>query len=164
MYTTVVPPSLVPGSDIHQKSVIHYSVVGVSISYLTPVRASCALVVPPVAEYFTALRKSCHITGQKDSCAQSERIPSNLQFSSSIVNTDPHCKNCFSCEVCEWYLTVTTQLPLSSQSPSSPYLTEELLLSVPVEPQLPPLSERFLISNPKAIVIDTVYIREWAVA
>ena len=57
MYSTIVPPSLVPGDDIHQKCVIHYSVVGVSISYLTPdVTDSWAIVVPPVADCLTALR------------------------------------------------------------------------------------------------------------
>ena len=51
MYKAVVPPSLVPGSDIHQKSAIHYSVVGVSVSYLTPaMSASRAVVFPPVAD------------------------------------------------------------------------------------------------------------------
>ena len=100
MYITVVPPSLVPEGDIHQKSVPHYPVVGVSISYLTPaVRDYCAVVVPPVAEYFT-LRKSCHITGQKDSCAQSEKITSKVQFSSSVVSLDHHCNSCYFCEVC----------------------------------------------------------------
>ena len=51
MYKAVVPPSLVPGGDIHQESVIHYSVVGVSVLYLTPaVSTSRAVVFPPVAE------------------------------------------------------------------------------------------------------------------
>ena len=89
MYNTEVPPALVPGGYIHQKSVIHYSVVAVTVSYLTPaVGVFCAVVVPPVAEYLNA--HECHITGQKDSCAQSESIPmhrhniANLQFSSSM--------------------------------------------------------------------------------
>ena len=45
-------------NDIHQKSVIHYFVVGVSVSYLAPAVSACAAVVPPVAEYLSILRKS----------------------------------------------------------------------------------------------------------
>ena len=57
LHKAVVPPSLDLGSDIHQKSIIHCSVVGVTIVYLTlPLNASCAVVEPPVADYFTPLR------------------------------------------------------------------------------------------------------------
>ena len=57
MYSTEVPPSFVPGGDIHQKSVIHYSVVGVSVSYLTlAVRGTGAVVVPPVVDNLATLR------------------------------------------------------------------------------------------------------------
>ena len=49
-YKAVVPPSLVQGSDIHQKSVFHYSVVGISVLYLIPsLSVSCEAVEPPVA-------------------------------------------------------------------------------------------------------------------
>ena len=94
IYNAVVRPSLVPGCDIHQESAITYS-VGVSIMYLTA--AASAIVVPPVAVYFTAIGKSCHITDQKDTCAQSERKP--FYFSSSIVSCDCHRNSSYSCEV-----------------------------------------------------------------
>ena len=97
IYTTVVHPSLVPGSDIHQESAITYS-VGVSIMYLTAVAS--AIVVPPVAAYFTDIGNSCHITGQKDTCAQRERKP--FYFSSSIGSCNRHRNSCFSFEVCGW--------------------------------------------------------------
>ena len=93
MYFTVVPPSLVPGSDIHQKSVIHYSVVGVSVLYLTP--AVSAVVVPRVADNLATPVKSCHITGQQDSSSQSESTSFcklvKIQFSSSTVSPDYMC-------------------------------------------------------------------------
>ena len=108
MYPAVVPPSLVNRSDIHQKSVTHYSVVGVSISYLTPAgRVSWALVGPPVADCLTTHRQSCHITDQKKSCAQSDIIISNVHFSSSIVSLDPYCNSCYSCGLYGWCPTVT---------------------------------------------------------
>ena len=148
MYSTVVPPSLVPGGDIHQKSAIHYSVVGVSVLYLTPaVKGPHAVVVPPVAEFVIALRTFCHITGQKDSCAQSENIifrHFKVQFSSSIVSLDPHCNSCCSCELCGWYPTITPSpsYSISIFLPGSPsYLTEEWLWWVPVELLTPSLSE-----------------------
>ena len=112
LYSTVVPPSLVQGSEIHQKSVFHCSVVGISVLYLTnAVRASCTVVVPLVVDNLTGLRKACHITGQKDSCAQSKRISSKVQFSSSIVSADTHLNSCYSCKLYIWYCTVTHQLP-----------------------------------------------------
>ena len=120
MYITVVPPSLVPGGDIHQKSVVHYFVVGVSVLYLTPaVRASCAVVVPPVAEYLTTPK--CQITDQKDSCAQSENVifrHFKVQFSSSIVSPDPHCNSHYSCELSGSYPTIT---PFPSSLSLPPY-------------------------------------------
>ena len=125
MYKTVVPPSMIPGSDIHQKSVTHYSVVGVTISYRAPaISASRAVVFPLVTEYLATLRKSCHITGQKVSCSQSESISSckhiviKVQFSSSIVGPDPHCNSCYSCELNGWYPTIT---PFPSSLSLPPY-------------------------------------------
>ena len=111
IYSAVVRPSLVPGSDIHQESAITYS-VGASIMYLTT--AARAFVVPPVAVYFTAIRKSSRITDQKNTCAQSERKA--FYFSSSIVSCDCHRNSSYSCEVCGWYPTVTP----SPSSPSPP--------------------------------------------
>ena len=131
IYKAVVPPSLVPGSDVHQKSVIHYSVVGVSVSYLTPaMSASRAVVVPLVAEYSDTLRKSCHITDQKDSCAQSESISLckhiviKVQFSISTVSSDPHLNSCYSCELCGW----SPQSLLISSSLSLPPLPHSYLI------------------------------------
>ena len=127
MYNTEVPPALVPGGDIHQKSVIHYSVVGVSVLYLTPaVGVFCAVVVPLVAEYLTALK--CQITGQKDSCAQSESIPmlkhnvANIQFSSGIVSPDLCCNSYYSCELSGW-TTQSLLIPALSPFLPSPTLT-----------------------------------------
>ena len=135
LYKAVVPPSLVPGGDIHQKSVIHYSVVGVSVSYLTPaMSASRAVVFPLVADQLVTLRKFCHITDQKDSCAQSESISlckyivSKVQFSSCIVSSDPHLNSYYSCELCGSYTTIT---PYSSSLSLPPlphsYLIQEWL-------------------------------------
>ena len=135
MYKAVVPPSLVRGGDIHQKSVNHYSVVGVSVLYLTSaISASCAVVFPLVAEYLATLRKSCHITGQKDSCAQSESIPFcrhiiiKVQFSSSTESSDPHLSSCYSCELCGSHTTITPY-PSSLSLPTLPhfYLAKEWL-------------------------------------
>ena len=131
IYKAVVPPSLVPGGDIHQKSVFHYSVVGVSVSYLTPAMSSFrAVVFPPVADYLATLRKSCHITDQKDSCAQSESISlckhvvSKVQFSSSTVSSDPHLSSCYSCELYGSYTTITPYFQLSLPSSLAPLLPD----------------------------------------
>ena len=118
MYSTEVPLLSVPGYDVHQKSVIHCSVVGVSSSYLTPtVKVSIAAVVPPVADYLIAISQSCHIAGQKDSCANNDIIPT---FSSSTINPDLRCDNCDSCELCGWYPTIhphPSSLPFSLADP-----------------------------------------------
>ena len=122
MYNTEVPPALVPGGNIHQKSVIHYSVVAVSVLYLAPaIGVFCAVVVPSVAEYLNAHK--CHITGQKDSCAHSESIPMHrhnvaiLQFSSSIVSPDLCCNSYSSCELNGW---IPQSLPIPALSPFLP--------------------------------------------
>ena len=66
---TGVRPSLVLGSDINQKSVFHYSVIGVSVLYVLPIMCvSCEAVEPPVSNHLIPIWKSCHMTGQKDSC------------------------------------------------------------------------------------------------
>ena len=115
IYSAVVRPSLVQGSDIHQESAITYS-VGVSIMYLTV--AASAIVVPPVAVYFAAIGKSCRITDQKDTCAQSERKP--FYFFSSIVSCDRHRNSSFSCKRCGWYPQSLLVPALPHLLPSSP--------------------------------------------
>ena len=112
LYKAVILSSLVQGSDIYQKSVIYCSVVAISFFYLVPVSsASCTAVKPPVADYLTSLRKSCHIKDQKDSCSQGERI-SNVHLSSSIVNCNLPSNISFSCELCKWQ-AITPPLPPS---------------------------------------------------
>ena len=133
----MVPPSLILGSDIHQKGVFHYSVVGVSVLYLTPaVRTYWAVVIPPVADNLTVLRKSCYITDQKDSCAQSERISSNVQFSSSIVSPDTQCNSCYSCKLYGWYCTVTHSCELCRQKSNPNTLALPSFQSPPPPPQV----------------------------